>query len=299
MQITEALAHFLQYKRVDGLSPKTVAHYRNNTGSFVTFQTAQGNTLDLVSLTVAHARSWIEDMRARGLSPTTVQSYVRSLKIFARWCVAEEYLQRDPLARLKLPKAPKLAKETLTPAQVDTLLDACDVRGVVGLRDYALLVLLFSTGIRASEVRGIGVNDLDKGQQLITIRSGKGAKFRLVPYGLPVQRAVAAYLKHAERRQYDADRLFLTNEGQPFTQDGMRQIFRRLEDKTGIKCNAHKWRHSAAIQYLRGGGKLEHLKAILGHSTYDMTLHYARLAGADLVAEHRVADPARSLRVRP
>ena len=299
MQISEALADFLRYKRVDGLATKTLAHYRNNTNSFVVFQTAQGNTLDLDKITAAHARSWIEAMRARGLSPTTIQSYVRSLKIFMRWCVAEEYLDRDPLQRVKLPKAPKLAKETLTLAQVETLLDACDRRGVVGLRDYALLVLLFSTGIRASEVRGIGVNDVDRGQQLITIRAGKGAKFRLVPYGVPVQRAVSAYLKHAERRQYDADRLFLTDEGKPFTQDGLRQIFRRLEDKTGINCNAHKWRHSAAIQYLRGGGKLENLKAILGHSTYDMTLHYARLAGVDLVAEHRVADPARSLRVRP
>jgi site-specific recombinase XerD len=299
MLLTEALADFLQYKRVDGLSKKTVDHYRNNTSSFVTFQTAQGNTLDLGGITAAHARSWIEDMRARGLSPTTTQGYVRAMKIFMRWCVAEELLDRDPLTRVKLPKAPRLAKDTLTPAQVDTLLDACDRRGVVGLRDYALLVLLFSTGIRASEVRDIAVADLDKGQQLITIRSGKGAKFRLVRYGVPVQRAVAAYLKHAERRQYDADRLFLTDDGKPFTQDGFRQIFRRLEDKTGIKCNAHKWRHSAAVQYLRGGGKLENLKAILGHSTYDMTLHYARLAGTDLVAEHRVADPARALRVRP
>jgi integrase/recombinase XerD len=158
--------------------------------------------------------------------------------------------------------------------------------------------LLFSTGLRSSEARCIRLADLDKGQQLITIRQGKGGKFRHVPYGVPTQRAVAAYLKHPLRKRFDRPELWLTDEGKPFTSDGFRQIFDRLEAKTGIHCNPHKWRHSSAIQYLRSGGKLEHLKTILGHSTYDMTLHYARLAGADIVAEHRIADPAKSLRSR-
>jgi integrase/recombinase XerD len=72
----------------------------------------------------------------------------------------------------------------------------------------------------------------------------------------------------------------------------------RLEAKTGVHCNPHKWRHSSAIQYLRNGGKVESLRAMLGHTTLTMTLHYARIAGVDLAAAHETADPARSLKVR-
>lgn len=75
-------------------------------------------------------------------------------------------------------------------------------------------------------------------------------------------------------------------------------MLRRRGRRAGVHANPHKWRHSAAIQYLRGGGRIETLKALLGHTTLDMTLHYARIAGVDLTSAHAVADPARSLKTR-
>jgi site-specific recombinase XerD len=298
MDIAEALDELQRNKRLEGASPKTLAYYQVNVGSFVTFLTARGQPADLGHLTTVQARNWIEDMRDRGLAATTIQGYVRAVKTLSRWLVAEDYLPHDPLARLKLPKAPQAAKDTLTPQEVDRLLDACDRRGVNGLRDFAVLLLLFSTGIRASELRDITPADLNPGQNLITIRQGKGMKFRLIPYSPPTQRAIAAYLAHPLRKRFDRPEVFLTDDGTPLTQDGFRQIFRRLEAKTGIKCNPHKWRHTAAVQYLRNGGKVEALKTMLGHSTYDLTLRYARLAGVDLVEGHRQADPVKALKTK-
>jgi integrase/recombinase XerD len=87
-------------------------------------------------------------------------------------------------------------------------------------------------------------------------------------------------------------------DGAPLTYPALKGLLVRLSDRTGVRCNAHKWRHSAAVQYLRNGGRLEILRAMLGQSTLDMTLHYARIAGVDLTAAHETADPTRSLRTR-
>ena len=85
---------------------------------------------------------------------------------------------------------------------------------------------------------------------------------------------------------------------QPLRFYGLRELLRRHGKKAGIHANPHKWRHSAAIQYLRQGGRVENLRAMLGHSTLDMTLHYARIAGHDLAEAHQTVDPIKALKVR-
>lgn len=120
----------------------------------------------------------------------------------------------------------------------------------------------------------------------------------MVPLGDKVDRAIEKYQRHPGYQAHIDGWLWLTDDGLPLPYTGLRQITHRLERRSGIHCNPHKWRHSAAIQYLRSGGRVEMLKAMLGHTTLDMTLHYARIAGVDLTAAHETADPARSLKVR-
>ena len=121
----------------------------------------------------------------------------------------------------------------------------------------------------------------------------------MVPLGRPVEKALVRYLDHPKRRRDgQTERVFLTDEGTPLTMRGLQVMLKRRGKAADVHANPHKWRHSAAVQYLRGGGRVEALKAMLGHSTLDMTLHYARIAGVDLTAAHETADPARSLRVR-
>ena len=131
---------------------------------------------------------------------------------------------------------------------------------------------------------------------LATIRQGKGKKSRVIPLGPKVEKALTRYLDYTNRPDNSDGPLFLTDDGEPRAYTDLKEVFKRKERKTGIHANPHKFRHSAAIQYLRSGGRVETLRTMLGHSTLDMTLHYARIAGVDLTAAHETADPTKALK---
>ena len=114
--------------------------------------------------------------------------------------------------------------------------------------------------------------------------------------GAKVERALEKYLAHKARPDTgDEGPLFLTDDGRPLAYTGLKEMQRRRGNKAGLKANAHKWRHSAAVTYLRNGGRLETLRLMLGRSDYKTTLHYARLAGTDVAEAHEVADPTKVL----
>ncbi len=293
----QTFLRYLRHHRAEGRSEKTIQYHRDSIErSYFSFLQARGHALSLDSLTVDTALDWIEDQRSRGLAQKTVSTRVISLKAFSRWLLDEDYLKRDPLARMKVPRVDDNPKPTLVPTEVESLIRACDTGRLTGRRDVAMLLLLFSTGLRASEVVGLDVADLDWGQGLITIRRGKGGKLRVVPLGTKVEKALHRYLN--DKRRKDHQHVFLNNTGEPLTYRGLASVLARLEARTGLHCNPHKFRHSAAITYLRNGGRIETLRAMLGHTTLTMSLHYARIAGVDLVAAHETADPTKSLKVR-
>lgn len=298
MDLAKALERYLRHHRAEGSSPKTLTYHRDTIALLDRFLATQGERVAIEEFHVDHLRAWVEEQRDRGLSQKTVATRVRSVKAFTRWLVAEEWLAKDPLARFRVPKVDDKPKAVLSVAEVETLLAACNRRRVTGSRDFAILLLLFSTGLRAQELLGLRLDDIDWDKGLVLVRRGKGGKFRVVPLGAKAEKALDKYLQHRLRRDQPQDHVFLNDEGEPLAYQGFKMIFCRLEERTGIHCNAHKWRHSAAVAYLRGGGRVETLKLLLGHATLDQSLHYGRLAGVDLAAAHAIADPARSLKTR-
>lgn len=296
-EVERSLARFLHTLKAEGRSPKTILYYKDAVSSLLRYMEGAGLSTDIRDLDATAVRSWIISQRDRGLADKTLATRTQGVKIFVRWCVAEDLLDRDPLARLKLPKVKDTAKPTFVPEEVDRLLEACDVRTVVGVRDRALILTLYSTAARITEVRVMKLSDIDWTRGTVLLH-GKGGKDRAVPIAGKAAKALDLYTRHPQRRDKVQDTVFLTFLGQPMTQDGFRQIFRRLAARTGLHVNPHKFRHSAAIQYLRNGGKLETLKALLGHQSMEMTLHYARIAGVDVTQAHMTADPARSLKSR-
>lgn len=298
MEIGDALARYLRHHRALGSSQKTIDWHRDSIGGLEKWLAEKYFSTDMSELTVLNVRDWIVDMRDRGLAQKTVQTRIASIKAFSAWLADADggaTLDHDPLARLPRPRVDDVAPTILTPQDVTAILAACDRRTVTGRRDYALLLLLYSTAIRSAEARNLTNADVDWRAGGITVRRGKGGKSRVVPLTAPVDRALQHYLTHPLRRRFTAETVFLTDDGTPLTTGGFRQIFKRLEQRTGIRCNPHRWRHSAAVQYLRNGGKLETLRLLLGHSTLMMTLHYARLAGVDVINGHDTADPLRAV----
>jgi site-specific recombinase XerD len=296
--VERSLARYLRHHRAEGASPHTLKFHKEGAGGYVAWLKATGRSVDLADVDADTAREWIEDMRDRGLAQATANRRVRSLKALTRWAAEEEWLDKDPLRKLKPPKVDDNPKPTLCPEEVERLLATCDRKTVTGARDFAILLLLFSTGLRATELTGLRAGDVDWDRGLVAVRHGKGGKYRVVPLGGKAERGLDKYLDHPMRRKQAGDSLFLTDEGEPMGYVALRQMLERRGARAGVHANAHKWRHSAAITYLRQGGRIETLKAMLGHSTIDMTLHYARIAGVDLTTAHETADPTRSLRTR-
>ncbi len=300
MDATRGLERYLRHHRAEGSTAKTIENHTISVGQFIRYLTDQGHSGDVEDLCADDLRGYIDALRERGLTQFSVATKVRSIKAWGKWLVVEEYTARDPFARVRQTKVDDTAREALTPDEVDRLLSACDRRRVVGARDFALMVLMFSTGLRASEVVGLCVEDIDADKGLVVVRRGKGGKFRVVPLGRAAEKALYKYLDHAGRRccGVDQGRLFLTDDGKPLDVNALWKTLHKRGRKAGIHTHPHKFRHSAAIQYLRSGGRVEVLRTMLGHSTLGMTLHYARIAGVDLATAHETCDPARSLKVR-
>lgn len=292
-----SIQRYLRHHRAQNSSPKTIQYHRDTLErSLMVFLKGQGHSLAVDDLTSEDVLGWVEDQQARGLAQKTIRTRIVSVKAFTRWLVEEERLSRDPLRRLKVPRVDVVAKVGITPEDAEKLLRACNRATVTGARDFAALLLLFSTGLRATELTSLLVADVDWAQRLVTVRKGKGGKFRVVPLGAKVERALEKYLAHKGRPE--CAHLFLNNRGEPLNYRALASTLTRLERRAGVHCNAHLWRHGAAIQYLRSGGRVETLRAMLGHTTLQMTLHYTQIAGVDLSAAHETADPTRALKLR-
>lgn len=298
MDVDRALERYLRHHRTEGSTQKTLAWHRLSIGQFAQFLKDQGHSGDVEDLAADDLRGWIEQLQDKGLSQSSVATKVRSVKALGKWLVAEEYAPRDPFARVKRPREDEQPVTILSPDEVGRLLACCDRKRAEGARDFALLLLLYSTGIRASELLGLQVPDINWDQSMVTVRRGKGGKPRVVPLGRMVERAVTKYLNHPKRRDQGQGAVLLTAGGAPLHQDGLTAIMRRRGRDAGVRCHPHQFRHTCGVQYLRSGGRVEVLQALFGHQRLEMTLRYARIAAPDVVADHDIADPARSIKVR-
>lgn len=293
-----SLQRYLRHHRAAGHSTRTVWYHETTIDLFIRWIKGKGYSTAIEDLDADVVREWVEDQQARNLSPATLASRVKSLKAFTNWLAEEEYLDRDPLRKLKVPKVGDIPKDIFAPRDVDKLIAVCKRQSLTGARDIAIMLLLFSTGLRATELCNLRQSDVDWNQGLITIQRGKGKKYRVVPLGVKVERALERYLNHKERPEQENGFLFLNIQGEPLCYKALKEMLRRRGEKAGVHANPHKWRHSASIQYLRMGGRVENLRTMLGHSKLEMTLHYARIAGVDLTTAHQTTDPTKSLKTK-
>jgi len=298
VEVSTAIARYMRHHSAEGSTAKTLKWHEVSLGQFAAFVSEE--TTNIADLTADNLRAFITHLRDRKLAQSSVATKVRSVKAWGKWLVAEEYVSRDPFARVKQPHVDDTPKPTFTPEEIDRLLLACRSETTrTGTRDFAMLVLMFSTGLRASEVVGIRVEDIDCDKGVIVVQRGKGGKLRIVPMGRKVEKVLQRYLDSPGRKpKPGVCSAFVTYYGEAFTYDTLYQAVKARGATAGVEVNPHKFRHSCAIQYLRNGGRIETLRTLLGHTSLTMTLHYARIAAVDLTEAHETCDPVRSLRVR-
>ena len=223
-----------------------------------------------------------------GLQASTVRLDAVAIRIFFRFLVARRSWPKNPAATLVLPRPEKHLPETLRPEQVLKLLESIGPNDPLGLRDRAMMELLYSSGLRVSELCNARLENIDLDACFIRV-TGKGNKTRLVPLGKPAAAAIRAYLAR-ERPELVSKKtgaeIFLSIRGKKLTTPRIRQLIKQYAARAGLEMNVypHLMRHSFATHLLGGGADLRIIQELLGHADISTTQIYTHVENSGLKA---------------
>jgi integrase/recombinase XerC len=297
--LAAALADYVRHLRSErDLAPHTVRAYSADVCSLLAHAAALGHT-DLSRVDLRVLRSWLARQQTLGRARTTLARRATAARVFTRWAQRTGRASADAGALLGAPKPHRRLPPTLKQDEVRHLLDAAarvalDGSGV-GLRDVAMLELLYATGVRVGELTGCDVDDLDTGRRVLRV-FGKGRKERAVPYGAPAARALDAWLLRGRPQlavELSRGALFLGERGGRIDQRAVRRIVHaRLAGVPGAPdLGPHGLRHSAATHLLEGGADLRSVQELLGHASLASTQIYTHVSAERLRRAFEQAHP--------
>jgi integrase/recombinase XerD len=275
---------FLDYLAVErGLAKNSLASYQHDLKRFTAWLEEQKIAIDAVER--LHIVRYFQALRRAGISARSVARALAAIRGMFRFLVAERHLKRDPTENIENPKLWTTLPKALQPAEVEALLASPDRAKPEGLRDAAMLELLYATGLRVSELIRVRVDEviLDAGF-LRTI--GKGSKERIVPFGDTARDAIVAYMEKGRahfNKKNDAH-LFLSNRGRPMTRQSFWLKITKYARQAGIATHIspHMLRHSFATHLLENGADLRSVQMMLGHSDISTTQIYTHVSRARL-----------------
>jgi integrase/recombinase XerD len=259
------------------LAPRTLEAYRRDLADLSQF--LGGSPADA---TTEQLQAYVAQMRAEGLAASTIARRVAAIRSFFRHQVLVDARKENPAAELELPRRRRALPKTLSPGEVERLIDAATGVTPRALRDQALVELLYGAGLRVSEAVGLDKAGVDVENRLVRAL-GKGSKERIVPLGRPAVDALNRYLArgrpHLDRRH--RSELFLNAQGGPLTRAGAFLILRKLAEKAGLepeRVHPHLLRHSFATHLLEGGADLRSVQEMLGHADLATTELYTHVS---------------------
>lgn len=282
--LTTLLPTYLDYLTVEkGLAKNSVASYARDLRHFGHW--LQERRVEVAAVERLEIVRYFQALRSAGISARSVARALAAIRGFYRFAVAERHLASDPTENVENPKLWSNLPKTIPPDEVEAILAAPDRSTTLGLRDAAMLELLYATGLRVSELVRIRVDELvmDAGF-LRTI--GKGSKERIVPFGDAARDAILAYVDHA-RPELDSrgdPALFLTVRGRPMTRQMFWKTITRHARDAGVRSHIspHVLRHSFATHLLENGADLRSVQMMLGHSDISTTQIYTHISRARL-----------------
>lgn len=293
------LEDFCDHLRVDlRRSPNTVAAYRADLRSL--FEHAEGSGVTrLGEIDVSTLRAWLADGRRSGEAPATLQRHWASSRVFFRWACAGGLIGSDPAARLKAAKVPRRLPRTLGVEQARRILDdavasARADESPKGVRDAAILEVLYGSGIRVGELCGLDLGSLDRPRATLRVL-GKGSKERTVPLGDPGWRALEAWL--SRRGEWvtpsSGQAVLLGARGARIDQRVVRRVVHQhlRADRDAPDLGPHGLRHAMATHLLEGGADLRSVQEILGHESLATTQIYTHVSTERLRQAFNQAHP--------
>lgn len=244
-----------------------------------------------------HVRHWLASLHQKGNKPASVHVRYHSVNRFFKWCLREGEREDNPVDYIAPPRLPQVIQPFYEAQNVEAILKAIVRKSTYALRDIAAVLTLFDTGVRASELCGMKVEDLDWKDLSIKV-TGNAGKERYVGIGHTTAQAIERYIR---RRHGDSPYLWLvTGNRGPFTINGFRMMLERHFKDAGVEFwGAHAFRRGFAMFYLATGGQENDLKELGGWSSYQMVTRYARgNAGARAVKAHKKLSPGDRLNTR-
>ena len=291
----QALDAFLLYCKVElNRSNNTLQAYSKDLVGFVDFcdesgvQTVSKIDRDLI-------RKYLAKRRAGGFAESTVTRNLVAVRHFMRFSVQEGWIEEDPSELIALPRARRSLPKTLSATQVEALLDAPDTERPIGLRDAAMLAVLYATGVRVTELVQMKLRRVNLESGIVRVL-GKGDKERLVPFGPVAAGKVENYLAQGRGlllKQRHCAELFVTSRGAGMTRQAFWHIIRKYAQKAGIRSSIspHTMRHSFATHLIEHGADLRIVQEMLGHADISTTEIYTHVNRARLKQIHQQHHP--------
>ncbi len=289
--LTCAIEQFLRAKEAAFRSKATIAKYEDMLKRFAQY-VGEEKPLEVINTQVI--RNFLASKRREGLTASSIDTYFRTLHTFWKWATKEYALSDNPMQGVDRPHVPKRLPPYLTDKECQQMLQAAK-KSRNPERDWAILLTLFDTGIRAGELVGLRVKDVNFEMGTITVY-GKDTEERCIPIGKVTVTALKAYLKD-RIHNLESPVFISTRTNEALTVCGLREIIRRIAKAAGLQRRVypHLFRHTFAYRWIRMGGNVEKLRYILGHSRLDTTHIYAMARPEDILEEHRRLNPVGDL----
>ena len=290
----ELVDRYLTHLRVERrASPNTLRAYAADLARYLEW--AQRTGMDPITLTHRQMRLYLAELDRAGYARRTVARRLSAVRSLFAYLVAEDITPSDPSSVLATPKVPSRLPRIVPTNELPSLLDAPDPATASGLRDRAILEILYATGARVSEISGLRLEDLDLAQGQITVM-GKGSKERLVPLHRVAVNRLTDYLTDGRPRLTTGtatDSVFLSTRGKPLSADAIRRIFKRWLAAAGIasSLSPHSMRHTFATHMVENGADLRTIQELLGHVALSTTQIYTHMSMKRLQDVHRNAHP--------
>jgi integrase/recombinase XerD len=295
---------YLEWLQVHNYAAPTVQNRQSYLGVFVAWCTERGliTPREITKpILERYQRSLYTHRKANGEPLTFRAQHARLIPVraFFKWCAKQNYLLYNPASEIELPRLEhRLPKHVLTKAEAEQVLVQPDTSESMGLRDRAILETFYSTGMRRSELMGLGLFDLDRERGTVMIRQGKGKKDRMIPIG---ERAIAWIDRYQTQVRPELaitrgnTTLFLTQAGESFTPDRLTQLVRGYVEAadTGKSGSCHLLRHTMATLMLENGADIRYIQAMLGHAELSTTQIYTQVSIRKLKEIHSATHPAK------
>ena len=279
--IEEHLNKFIEYLIIDKkYSENTVKSYHNDLKKFQIFF----NT-NISNIKEKHIKEYLKHLKETGNDYRTINHNISTLRSFYKFLLIEKVIKENPMEYIEMPKTKKSLPKTLSIEEIDKLLNI-KLTDAFSYRNKAMLELMYSSGLRVSELVNVNIHDIDTSNCIIRIM-GKGKKERIVPLGDYAIKYIELYLKEYREKLIKRELneyLFINNHGKKMTRQGFFKIIKQLAKEQNIKTDfsPHTLRHSFATHLLNGGADLRSIQEMLGHESISTTQIYTHVSKEQL-----------------